>query len=155
MGKKVNAQPEGYNTVMPYLIVEGADKLADFLIKVFNADEKERLTSSDGKILHSEYKIGDSIVMISEATENYKPNPTMLYVYVDDVDSVYKKALDAGATSVREPYNEYYGDRTCMVTEASSNKWSIATHVENVTMEEMEKRAREAREAAEKIKLLT
>jgi PhnB protein len=155
MEKKVNAQPDGYNTVMPYLIVEGADKLADFLIKVFNADEKERLTSSDGKILHSEYKIGDSIVMISEATENYKPNPTMLYVYVDDVDSVYKKALDAGATSVREPYNEYYGDRTCMVTEASSNKWSIATHVENVTMEEMEKRAREAREAAEKIKLLT
>jgi PhnB protein len=142
--KKVKAQPDGYNTVMPYLIVEGAAKVIDFLKTVFNATEKDRMSSPDGTVMHAELKIGDSVIMFSEAAGDYKPNPTMLYVYVDDVDAVYKKALEAGATSVSEPKDQFYGDRSCMVTEASGNQWGIATHVEDISPEEMEKRAKEA-----------
>lgn len=141
---KVNPIPNNYQRVIPYLIVKGASDLMEFLKTVFDAEETERMSMPDGTVAHGEVKIGDSTIMISEASEMYKENPTMLYIYVEDVDATYRKALDAGATSVKEPENQFYGDRSCMVTEASGNSWGIATHVEDVSPEEMEKRAAEA-----------
>jgi uncharacterized glyoxalase superfamily protein PhnB len=141
---KINPIPSHYQRVIPYLIVKGASELMDFLKTVFSAEETERMSMPDGTVAHGEIKIGDSTIMISEASEMYKANPTMLYVYVEDVDEVYKKALEAGAKSVKEPENQFYGDRSCMVTDATGNSWGIATHVEDVSPEEMDKRAAEA-----------
>ncbi|MCB0725283.1 MAG: VOC family protein [Ignavibacteriae bacterium] len=141
---KVNPIPGYYQRVIPYLIVKGASDLMEFLKTTFNAEETERITIPDGTVAHGEVKIGDSTIMLSEATEKYKENPTMLYIYIEDVDSTYKKALDAGATSIQEPWNEYYGDRICMVKDASGNSWAIASHIEDVPPDEMQKRAAEA-----------
>ncbi|MCB0721666.1 MAG: VOC family protein [Ignavibacteriae bacterium] len=141
---KVNPIPSTYQRVIPYLIVKGAQGLVDFLKTVFDAEERDMMKMPDGTIAHGEVVIGDSTIMISEASEMYKENPTMLYVYVEDVDAVYKKALDAGATSVKEPVDQFYGDRSCMVTDATGNSWGIATHVEDVAPDEMAKRAAEA-----------
>ena len=141
---KVNPIPDNYQRVIPYLIVKGASDLMEFLKTVFDAEETERMSMPDGTVAHGEIKIGDSTIMISEASEMYKENPTMLYVYVTDVDAVYKKALEAGATSTQEPKDQFYGDRTCMVKDASGNSWGIATHVEDVSPDEMQKRAQEA-----------
>lgn len=141
---KVNPIPDNYQRVIPYLIVKGASVLMDFLKTVFDAEETERMSMPDGTVAHGEVKIGDSTIMVSEASEMYKENPSMLYVYVEDVDAVYKKALAAGAASVKEPVDQFYGDRSCMVTDVTGNSWGIATHVEDVPPEEMEKRAAEA-----------
>ncbi len=141
---KVNPIPSQYQRVIPYLIAKGASDLMEFLKIVFDAEETERMSMPDGTVAHGEIKIGESTIMVSEASEMYKENPTMLYIYVEDVDATYKKALDAGATSVKEPENQFYGDRSCMVKDASGNSWGIATHVEDVPPEEMEKRAAEA-----------
>lgn len=141
---KVNPIPENYQRVIPYLIVKGAAGLMDFLKNVFNAEEIERMEMPDGTIAHGEVRIGDSVIMISEASEQYPANPTMLYIYVEDVDAVYKTALDNGAKSVREPADQFYGDRSCMVTDDTGNSWGIASHVEDVSPEEMGKRAAEA-----------
>lgn len=141
---KVNPIPENYQRVIPYLIVKGAAGLMDFLKNVFNAEEIERMEMPDGTIAHGEVRIGDSVIMVSEASEMYAANPTMLYVYVEDVDAVYKTALEYGATSVKEPADQFYGDRSCMVTDDTGNSWGIASHVEDVSPEEMGRRAAEA-----------
>jgi PhnB protein len=124
--------------------VHGVPKLIDFLKNVFVATEVERMTQPDGTVRHAEVKIGDSIVMMGEAGEQWKAMPAMLYVYVKDVDATYKKALAAGATSVREPADQFYGDRSCGVQDASGNQWWISTHIEDVAPEEMQKRAKAA-----------
>ncbi len=136
--------PDGYHSVTPYLIVNGAAGLIDFLKEVFGAEVKERMESPDGAIMHAEVVIGDSVVMMGEANENLPPMPTLLYVYVPDCDAVYQRALRAGATSVREPRNEFYGDRSGGVKDICGNQWWIGTHVEDVSPEEMARRAQEA-----------
>jgi uncharacterized glyoxalase superfamily protein PhnB len=141
---KVNPIPGQYQRVIPYLIVKGSAGLMDFLKIVFNAEETESMSMPDGTVAHGEIKIGDSTIMISEASEQYPANFTMLYIYVEDVDAVYKTALDNGAKSVKEPADQFYGDRSCMVTDDTGNSWGIATHVEDVSPEEMGKRAAEA-----------
>lgn len=135
--------PEGYHTVTPYLVVPGVAKLIDFLKQAFGAEEKERHARPDGGIMHAEVKIGNSIVMMGEPQGEFKsmPMPSMLYVYVNDVDDAYKRALQAGATSVMAPADQFYGDRNGGVKDAAGNLWWIATHIEDVSPEELAKRA--------------
>src|SRR5262245_60346286 len=107
--------PDGYHTVTPYLTVQGASQLIDFLKLAFEAQETERVTAPDGAIAHAEVRIGDSIVMMSEARGDWTPMSSALYLYVNDIDAVYKNALRAGATSTMEPMDQFYGDRSAGV----------------------------------------
>lgn len=100
----------------------------------------------DGTIQHAEVKIGDSIVMLAEACDPWKPRPSMLYLYVNDVDATYQRAIEAGATSLREPATHFYGDRSGGVEDPTGNHWWIATHVEDVSPEELQRRAAEAQQ---------
>jgi PhnB protein len=135
--------PEGHNVVSPYLVVKGADKLIEFTKRVFGAEIVGRMEGPGGAVMHAEIRIGDTIVMIGEAGENL--SPAMLHVYVADVDAVYKCALEAGATSQREPQDMFYGDRISMVADAFGNRWAISTHKEDVSPEQMAKRAAAAK----------
>ena len=137
----VNYIPKGYNTVTPYLIVEGADKVIDFVKQSFGAVEIERLPGPDGKIGHAEVRIGDSVIMLGEAGDHWKPMPCSIYLYVQDTDAAYKRALEAGATSVMEPADQFYGDRNAGVKDSSGNLWWIGTHIEDVSPEEIRRRA--------------
>jgi PhnB protein len=136
--------PDGYHSVTPYLIVQGAGKLIDFLKQAFEAQENERLTRPDGTIGHAEVRIGDSIVMMSEASGEWKPTPGAMYLYVNDADATYKRALQAGATSTTEPTDQFYGDRSAGVKDPVGNQWWIATHKEDLSREELAKRAKAA-----------
>jgi len=136
--------PDGYHTVTPYLTVQGVPKLIDFLKQAFEAQEIERMTQPDGTIGHAEVRIGDSVVMMGEARDEWKPMPSGIYLYVNDTDAVYKRALQAGATSIMEPADQFYGDRSAGVKDSSGNHWWIATHKEDVSPEELKKRAQAA-----------
>ena len=137
----VKATPDGYNSVQPYLLANGAAKLVDFITAAFGATERMRMSGPDGKIGHTEVELGNSVIMIADAMEGFAPTQSMIQVYVDDVDATYKKALAAGATSQQEPSDQFYGDRVANVVDPLGNRWSIHTHVEDVPPEEMEKRA--------------
>jgi len=143
---KVKPIPEGYHSLTPIVSVDGASSLIDFLRQVFDAEEEERFTGSDGRISHAEVRIGDSIIMINDATSEFPAVPAMINVYTEDVDAAYKRALGEGATPLREPSNQFYGDRTGGVKDQYGNQWWIATHVEDVPQEELEKRMK-ARES--------
>jgi uncharacterized glyoxalase superfamily protein PhnB len=134
--------PEGYHTITPYLVVRNAGGLIDFLKQVFDAEETERMQRPDGSLMHAEVRIGDSVVMMSEATGENAPLPAMLHVYLEDTDAAYRRALAAGATSLREPADQFYGDRTAGVQDAFGNQWWMATHIEDVSPEEMQRRAK-------------
>jgi uncharacterized glyoxalase superfamily protein PhnB len=136
--------PEGYHTVNPYLTVEGADKFIDFLKQAFGAEEVERFPRPDGKIGHAEVRIGDSIIMLGDAGGECKATSTAIYLYVSDTDDTYKRALNAGAVSLMEPANQFYGDRNANVKDSFGNLWFIATRVENVSPEELKERAEAA-----------
>jgi PhnB protein len=124
--------PEGYHTVTPYLVVKGAAQLIDFLKQAFDAEEIQRMALPNGTISHAEVRIGDSVVMLGEAQGEYPSMPAMLHLYVEDVDTVYQRVLGAGATSLREPVNEFYGDRIGGVRDSFGNQWWIATHMESL-----------------------
>jgi PhnB protein len=141
MTSNVKPIPDGYHTVTPYLVVEGVEELIDFLKQAFDAVETERIPGPDGKVGHGEVRIGDSVVMMGEASGEWKPMPGMIYLYVNDTDATYKRALEAGATSVMEPADQFYGDRNAGVKDASGNMWWIATRKENVSPEELRRRA--------------
>lgn len=119
--------PDGYPTVSPYLLVEDVAALIDFLEQCFEAEEIRRMRRPDGSIQHAEVRIGDSVVMMGESTDEYPSKPAMLHVYVDAVDAVYERALQAGATSVAEPSDQPDGDRRGGVRDASGNQWWMAT----------------------------
>ena len=144
MPAKVKPIPDGYRTVTPYLTVKGASKLIEFLTQVFDATIVEQMTDPDGTVRHAEARIGDSMIMLGEAGGQWKPMPASLYVYVTDVDAVYQRAIKAGAVSLREPANQFYGDRSGGVTDACGVQWWLATHVEDVSKEELVKRAKAA-----------
>jgi uncharacterized glyoxalase superfamily protein PhnB len=141
MASKVKPIPDGYHSVTPILMVDGAAQLIDFLKQAFGAKEKERFATPAGKIAHAEVTIGDSVVQLSDATREWEPIQVPLLVYVTDTDATYKRALKAGATSVREPMDAFYGDRTAGVKDSFGNTWWIATHTEDVSREEIERRA--------------
>ena len=136
----VNPIPEEYHTVTPYMIIKDVSGQLDFLEKAFNAKVTTRMEAPESGIMHAEVKIGDSTVMMGQADENYPPMPAMLYLYVVNVDDVYQQALKAGAATVQEPEDQFYGDRTANVRDPFGNLWGIATHVEDVSEEEMERR---------------
>ena len=133
--------PDGYHTVTPVLTVHGAAKLIEFLKQAFDAKETYRLAGPDGSVMHAEVKIGDSMVMVGEATDQWKPIQVTVALYVEDADAWYKRALRAGAASVREPSDQFYGDRSAGVKDFAGNQWWIHTHIEDVTPEEIKKRA--------------
>ena len=133
--------PEGYHTATPYLVVDGAQKLIDFLKQAFDAKETFCMRGAGEKVMHAEVLIGDSVIMIADATPQWQARSSMIYLYVEDIDAVYKRAVQAGATSVKEPENQFYGDRSAGVTDPVGNYWGIATHVEDVSPEELAKRS--------------
>ena len=137
----VKPVPDGYHTVTPYLVVQDVASLIDFLEQAFNAGEMVRMRSPGGSIMHAEVRIGNSMVMMGEAGENNPPMPAMLHLYLEDADAAYRRALEAGATSLREPEDQFYGDRTAGVKDDFGNQWWLATHIEDVTPEEMQRRA--------------
>ena len=142
--KSVRAVPEGYHTVTPYLVVDNAKGLMEFLRNAFDANIRAVMDRDDGRVMHAEVSIGDSIIMISDTMEGMQAQTAMLYLYLDDVDSVFQKAVQAKATPVREPRDEFYGDRSGAVRDEWGNMWWIATHVEDVDPKEMEQRAEQA-----------
>jgi len=134
--------PEGYRSVTPYLTIEGVARLLEFVKAAFDGQERERITGPDGRVAHAEVRIGDSVVMMGEARGDWKPMPGTIYLYTTDADATYKRALTAGATSLAEPANQFYGDRHGAVRDPVGNVWWIATHIEDVSPEELQKRAR-------------
>jgi PhnB protein len=144
MANQVKPVPEGYHTVTPYLVVDGAEKVIRFMKDAFGAQPVfEPMMRPDGKVMHAEYKIGDSVVMIADSSERAQATTAMLYLYVPNVDAVYQKALKAGASSMTEPADMFYGDRSGGVTDSAGNRWHIGTHVEDVSPAELKKRATE------------
>jgi uncharacterized glyoxalase superfamily protein PhnB len=133
--------PAGHNQVSPYLIVPGAPGLIEFLTTVFEGEELGRHGPPGGAIMHAEVKIGDSVIMLADSNDQFAPRPGMLNVYVADVDAAYRRALAAGATSEREPADQFYGDRSAGVKDRWGNVWWIATHIEDVSDEELARRA--------------
>ena len=138
----VKPVPEGYHTVTPYLTVRNAPKVIEFLKQAFGAKLTHDATKRpDGSIMHAEVIIGDSRVMIAEESAMAKATLSSLYIYVADVDSVYRQAIKAGGSSVMEPMDMFYGDRSGGVKDPSGNSWFVATHKEDVEPKELARRA--------------
>jgi PhnB protein len=139
----VKAIPEGYHTAVPYLIVNDADKLLTFLKTAFNGKVKEEHRTPDGKVMHADVMIGDSHIMMGQANEKYRAMPGSVLLYVADCDALYNAALKAGAKSVQELKDQFYGDRSGGVEDPTGNHWWISTHVEDVSLEEIDRRRAE------------
>jgi PhnB protein len=144
--------PEGFHTITPALSLDDAAGAIDFYKRAFGAEEVVRMPAPNGKIAHAEIKIGDSLVMLSDMFEQSQGKTpkdaggttVSLWMYVEDCDQIYRQALDAGATSTQEPEDMFWGDRWGRVTDPYGHDWSIATHVEDLSPEEMERRGQEA-----------
>jgi PhnB protein len=122
-------QAPGHSTVSAYVMAKGARGVIDFASQAFGAETLLLLPRDDGSVMHASIRIGDSVVMISDATKDYPASPVSLHVYVADVDATYKHALAHGATSLQEPSEKGDGDRRGGVKDAAGNEWWIATHV--------------------------
>ena len=146
----VNPVPDGCHSVTPYLIVDGATGAIEFYKKAFGATELMRFPHGD-RIAHAEIKIGDSHVMLADANpamgyrapQDGAPPPVSLMVYLSDVDTVFSRAISAGGTVERAVQNQFYGDRTGTLIDPYGHRWTLATHVEDVSAAEMERRMAE------------
>jgi PhnB protein len=143
VASSVQPIPDGYHTVTPYLLVEDAAGLIPFLEQAFGATVLERYESPDGRLAHASLQIGDSRVMMGQAAAEWPAMPAMLHLYVEDADAVFRRAVEAGARSIREPEDQFYGDRSGGVADPAGNQWWISTHVEDVSPEEMARRHEE------------
>jgi PhnB protein len=123
-------KPGNYSTVSPYLIVDGASRTIAFLTQVFGATELRKFPDADGKLLHAEVRIGDSVIMLADGGEGWPPVPSYVHIYVPDVDATYALALRAGATSVQEPVKKQDEDKRGGVMDQGGTTWWIATKVE-------------------------
>ncbi|HSB88012.1 MAG TPA: VOC family protein [Ilumatobacteraceae bacterium] len=121
--------PFGYHSVNPYIVVDDADAFITFLVETFDGREQGREVSSAGVIEHADVIIGDSLVMISEASERYPARPCVHFVYVDDVDRVFARAVSHGASALRAPEDQPWGDRVGGIVDSFRNRWWIATHM--------------------------
>jgi PhnB protein len=147
----VQPVPEGYNTVTPYLAVEDAAAAIDFYTRALGAKERVRMAGPGDSVMHAELEIGDSLIMLSDPFPQASTKPpkelggtsVSIFVYVDDIDALYKQAIDAGATSLMEPDDMFWGDRFGSVQDPFGHSWTIATHVEDVSPAEMQKRSEE------------
>jgi PhnB protein len=144
----VKAIPDGYHSMTPYLIIDGAAKAIEFYTKVFGATELLRLPGPGGKLGHAEIKIGDSVLMMADempemghrGPKTLGGSPVSIMLYVDHVDQTFSKAVSAGATVDRPIKDQFYGDRSGTVVDPFGYKWTISTHIEDVPPEEMERR---------------
>ncbi len=147
METQIKAIPEGYHSLTPYLMVPNASEAIEFYKKAFGATEVFRILTPNGKIQHCELRIGDSIIMLADELPNIdaaagKGRSFSLLLYVEDVDAAFEKATKAGAKVIRPLKNEYYGDRMGTIQDPFGNNWHFATHIEDVSPEEMEKRSK-------------
>jgi PhnB protein len=139
--------PEGYHSVTPYLIIKGAAQALEFYKQAFGATELFRM-EHNGQIGHAEIKIGDSPIMLADEQPEMKylspqtlgGTPVSIMIYVDDVDTTYKQAIDAGGVEVKAIQDQFYGDRSGTLTDPFGHVWTVATHTEDVSPEEIEKR---------------
>ena len=144
--------PEGYPQVTPYLCVEGANRAIEWYSTVFGARERMRMGAPDGRVGHAELEIGDSLLMLADefpemgmrSPKAVGGTPVTISVYLDDVDGAFERAVQGGAKPLRQIENQFYGDRTGQFEDPFGHRWSIATHVEDVPPDEMERRAAEA-----------
>jgi PhnB protein len=123
-------KPEKYTSVAPYLVVDGAARTIDFLERVFGAERLRRFDAPNDKVIHAEVRIDDTVVMLTDGAPDWPPIPSHVHVYVKDVDATYRRALDAGATSVQEPVKKEDADKRGGVKDAGGTTWWIATQVE-------------------------
>jgi PhnB protein len=143
---KAKPIPEGYHSITPYLIIKGASKAIDYYKKAFDATEIMRMAAPDGTVGHAELKIGDSIFMMGEEMPQmgYRApqgsSPVGLMVYVEHVDRVFQQAIAAGGRVDKEVKDQFYGDRSGTLYDPFGHMWTIATHVEDVSEEEMKRR---------------
>jgi uncharacterized glyoxalase superfamily protein PhnB len=134
--------PDGFHSVTPYVTVKGAPKIIEFLKNAFGAKlDHEPIKRPDGAIMHATLKVGDSMVMLAEESEQMKATPATLHLYVPNADAIYQTAIKAGGKSVMEPADQFYGDHGGAVKDPSGNTWFIATHTEDVGSQELQKRA--------------
>ena len=150
MAVKVKFIPEGASAVTPYLSVANAAEMIDFYKKVFGAVETMRLKQPDGRIGHAELKINGASIMLADEfpemdirspkTLGVARSPVSIHLYVENVDEVYKRALASRATSLREPQDQFYGERNAQVRDPSGHCWDLSTQIEEVSPEEMQKR---------------
>jgi PhnB protein len=140
--------PDDYPRVTPYLHVDGAAGAIDFYVEVLGATERMRMPGPDGKLGHAELALGNSVIMLADehpdfgalAPKTVGGTPVTLHVYVEDVDAVHRAAVEAGATERRAPEDQFYGDRSSQFEDPFGHHWNIASHVEDVSPEEMEQR---------------
>jgi len=140
--------PDGYHSVTPYLIVKGAARAIDFYKNAFGATELMRMPGPNGTVMHAEIKIGDSPIMLADEHESgpyrnplaFGGTPVSLMIYVDDVDAVFGRAVGLGAKETRAVQDQFYGDRSGNLTDPFGHVWTIATHTEDISSEEMERR---------------
>ena len=140
--------PEGYHTASPYLIAAKAGAALEFYRTAFGATVKRRLAMPDGKIMHAEMKIGDSIVMLADefpsheafGPEHFGGSPASLVLYVDNADTLYTRACEAGATSLRPMADQTFGDRSGTIRDPFGHRWTLTTHIQDISDEEIERR---------------
>jgi PhnB protein len=140
--------PDGYQSVIPYLIVSGAAKALDYYQKAFGAKERMRLPMPDGRIGHAEIEIGDCVVMLADefpqmgakSPQTIGGTPVGICIYVADVDTIFKQAIAAGGKEEKPLQNQFYGDRSGTLIDPFGHKWTVATHIEDVSPEEISRR---------------
>jgi PhnB protein len=148
MTSAVKPIPEGYHSVTPYLIVDGATQAIQFYKDAFGAKERFRMPGPGGKVMHAELEIGDSVVMLADefpdmnvrGPKSFGGSAVSLYIYMEDVDAVVARAVKAGATLSKPVADQFYGDRTGQVEDPFGHRWGVATHVEDVSPEEIGRR---------------
>jgi PhnB protein len=156
MSSKVKPIPDGYTAVTPYLTIKDAANAIDFYKKAFNATEKFRMTAPDNKIAHAEIMIGNATIMLSDefptmgakGPQTFGGTPVGIMLYVDDVDSVAERAVKAGAKLQQPVEDKFYGDRLGTLEDPYGHRWFIATHIEDVSPDEVKRRAEEAMKKA-------
>jgi PhnB protein len=149
--------PDGYPRVTPHLIVDGASAAIDFYTSVLGATERMRMPAPEDRVGHAELEIGDSVIMLADESPEMDAHgpksvggtPVSLHVYVEDVDAVFDRAIEAGAKALRPVEDRFYGDRSGGFEDPFGHRWDVATHVEDVPPNEMEKRAAAAMSAGQ------
>ena len=142
---EVKPIPDGYHSVTPYLLTSSVASLLEFVVKALDAEVTEKTVMPDGSAAHAEVQIGDSRVMIGQARDQWPPMPAMLYLYVEDCDAAYARAIAASAEKVMEPADQFYGDRSGGVKDPLGNQWWFGTRIEEVSPEERAQRMQQAR----------
>ena len=147
----VNAKPDGYHSITPYLIMDDASAAIEFYKTAFGATELMRLPGPGGKVMHAEIKVGDSPIMLADefpemgirSAKSFGGSPVTLMIYTEDVDAMFAQAIAAGATEKKPLADQFYGDRSGTIEDPFGHSWTIATHTEDVSPEEIDRRFQE------------